>query len=267
MRPIRLLTRRAGLVALCVVGAAGVAACGDDGDGGSSTVSDALSTTSEASTTTEPVTSTSSVPMGANIESLSYLIQGLLRTDQIGNGWVDQGRQIIPPGSDQMTGFLCEEGDEMVAELEGRADPQVSTSFRRVGDVGLTVFESLMWGDRDQVIPDFETVAQGVAMCAGQTYSTNELGEITLSMDPDPGYGSKSVAYRFGPAEPSTTDPWLEQMVTAVLLEEPSQPVALVIAVGATTLHDPSGSESTALDDAEYQRIVKAAVDRILDGL
>ena len=255
------------LVVLGIVLAGMLIACGDEEESGTTAVSDSVSTTLEASSTSSSVESTTSLPMGANVESLSYLIQGLLRTDQIGNGWVDQGRQIVPPGSNQMTGFLCEEGDAVVAGLEGRADPQVSTTFRRDGDVGLTVFESLMWGDRDQVIADFDAVAEGVRSCADQTYSTSELGEIKLSVDRGPSYGSKSIAYRFAPSVPSTSNPWLEQATTAVLLEEPNQPVALVIAVGATTVHDPSGAEVSTIEDAEYQRIVKAAVDRILEGL
>lgn len=258
---------RARLVALGIVLAGTLVACGDEEESGTTAVPDSVSTTLEASPTFPSVESTTSIPMGANVESLSYLIQGLLRTDQIGNDWVDQGRQIVPPGSNQLTGFLCEEGDAVVAGLEGRADPQVSTTFRRDGDVGLTVFESLMWGDRDQVIADFDAVAEGVMACADQTYSTSELGDVKLSVNPDLKYGSKSISYKFGPSEPSTSNPWLEQTTTAVLLEEPNQPVALVVAVGTSTLHDPSGSEVSTIDDAEYQRIVKAAVDRILDGL
>ncbi len=34
--------------------------------------------------------------MGANIESLSYLIQGLMNTEDIGGEWVDQGIPIVP---------------------------------------------------------------------------------------------------------------------------------------------------------------------------
>ena len=264
---IRSRVHRARLVVIGLGLIGALVACGDEEESGTTAVPGSVSITSEASSTSSSLESTTSLPMGANVESLSYLIQGLLRTDQIGNGWVDQGRQIVPPGSNQLTGFLCEEGDAVVAGLEGRADPQVSTTFRRDGDVGLTVFEGLMWGDREQVIADSDAVAEGVRACADQTYSTSELGEVELLVDQGPNYGSKSIAYRFGPSEPSTSNPWLEQTTTAVLLEEPNQPVALVVAVGTSTLHDPSGSEVSTIDDAEYQRIVKAAVDRILDGL
>lgn len=267
MSSIRSRGHRARSTVLAMVLVGTLVACGNEKETETSAVPDSVSATSEASATSEPAEATTTVPMGANIESLSYLIQGLLRTDQIGNGWVDQGRQIVPPGSNQMTGFLCPDGDTMVAKLGGRADPQVSTSFRRTNDVGLTVFESLMWGDRDHVVADFDAVAAGVKACADQTYSTTELGEIKLAVDPDPGYGSKSLDYRFGTVEPSTTDPRLEQRITSVLLEEPDQPVAIVVAVGATTLYDPAGAKTTSLEDAEYKRIVKAAVDRILDGL
>lgn len=267
MRSFRPFDRRVRVIALGLALACTVVACGDDEETGTSAVPDSVSNTSEASSTSVPEGSTTTVPMGSNVESLSYLIQGLLRTDQIGNGWVDQGRQIVPPGSDQMTGFLCPEGESAVADLGGRADPQVSTSFRRAGDTGLTVFESLMWGDREQVIADFEAMVAAVKACTDLTYMTTDLGDIKLSVDPDPGLGSQSIAYRFGPPIPLKTNPWMEQAVTAVLLEEPNQPVALVVAVGATTVHDPPESNATTLDDVEYQRIVKTAVDRILDGL
>ena len=161
--------RRARLVGLVMVAAMLPVACGDDDDSSSSTTG-AVSTTSpgSASSTSQPVASTSepvtstSVPMGSNVEALSYLIQGLLTTEQIGGDWVDQGRQIIPAGSNQLSGFLCEEGEMAVAALDGRSDPQVSTSFRRPGDVGLTVFETLMWGDRDEVVADFEVFVAAV---------------------------------------------------------------------------------------------------------
>lgn len=257
--------RLQGVIVALVLGTVGVA-CGDDGDAADTSVSASTSTT-PAVEPSSTLASSTTVPMGQNLESLSYLIQGLLTTEQIGSGWVDQGRKVIPPGSNQMTGFLCSEGDAMVTKLEGRADPQVSTSFRRAGDVGLTVFESLMWGDRDQVVADFNAVADGVKVCDGETYSTADLGEITLTVDSAPDYGSSSIAYTFGPVTQPTSNPWLEQSVTAVLLDDPEQPVALVIAVGATTVHDPANAKTTTLEAAEYQRIVKAAIDRIKDGL
>lgn len=255
---------RRGVVVVVAVSSL-ISACGGDGDVSETGFSEAVSTSS-AIESSVPATSTTD-PMGADFESLSYLIQGLLRTDQIGNGWVDQGRQIIPPGSDQMTGFLCPEGDAVVARLEGRADPQVSTSFRRDEDEGVTVFETLMWGDRDRVIADFNSVSEGVKLCDGVVYSTDELGEVVFSVDPGSKYGSSSLAYGFAPATPPNSSPWLEQSVTTVLLEESDQPVAIMISIGTVTVHDPSSAEVTTLDVGEFERIVNAAVDRIKDGL
>lgn len=265
MGSYRSVDPRRALAVVCSVALCVVASCGGDDDTTVSSAPDSIAGSSEVPTTV--VESTTSVPTGADVESLSYLIQGLLRTEEIGNGWVDQGRQIIPPGSDQLSGFLCAEGESAIAELAGSADPQVSTSFRREGDTGLTVFETLTWGDREQVIADFNAVADAVRACAGQSYTTADLGELSLTVESGLEYGSASISYRFGPPTPPSSNPWIEQRVTAVLLEEPSQPVAIVIGVGSTTLHDSSTSESAVIDDAEFDRIVNAAVDRILGGL
>jgi hypothetical protein len=43
--------------------------------------------------------------------------------------------------------------------------------------------------------------------------------------------------------------------------------VALVVTVGALVIHDPSTAEPTVLEPAEYDRIVAAAIDRIMQGL
>lgn len=260
-----------------VVLVAGLLASGclrDDG-GSSSSTTGAVATTVPGSTpsSSEPVPSTSeptsstSVPMGANVEALSYLIQGLLTTEQIGGGWMDQGRQVIPPGSNQLSGFLCEEGEAVVAELGGRADPQVSTSFRRSGDVGLRVFESLMWGDRDEVVADFEALRAAVEGCAGAAYPTTELGDLVLTVDEAPALGTAAFSFRFGPAEVGGANPSLSQQMTFVLLSDPEQSVALVVSVGASSITDPAGAPVPELDAAEFSRIATAAVNRILEGL
>lgn len=251
-----------------------VAACDDSDDGSSSTTGEVPTTSMESSPsmspsvvpTTEPTSSTS-VPMGSNVEALSYLIQGLLTTEQIGGGWVDQGRQVIPPGSDQLSGFLCEEGETAVAALGGRIDPQVSTSFSRAGDVGLRVFETLMWGDRDDVTADFETLVNAVTGCAGAPYTSTGLGDLVLSLDEAPALGVSALAFRFGPAEAGGDNPSLSQQTTVVLLSDPEQPVALVLSVGASSIDDPPGTSATELDATEFSRIVEAAVARILEGL
>ena len=262
-----------------------VGACGDDDTTSVATTGAVSEPTTAASSSTEPSnteptiteststepTSTEPVPettsMGSNVESLSYLIQGLLTTEQIGGDWIDQGRQIVPPGSNQLSGFLCEEGEAAVTELGGRLDSQVSTSFRRPADVGLTVFESLMWGDRQQLTDDIASFTAAVEACGGAAYTTADLGEVSLGMDPAPDLGTAAVSFHFGPATVPSGTPWLEQRVTSVLLSDPSQPVALVVTVGALITHDPPTTEPTALEPAEYDRIVQAAVGRIMDGL
>ena len=205
--------------------------------------------------------------MGTNIESLSYLIQGLMNTEDIGGEWVDQGRQIVPPGSNQLTGYLCEEGEAAVAALEGRFDPQVSTSFRRPNDVGLNVFETLMWGERDQIVEDFETFTNAVELCDGKTYTTTDLGQLTLTIDDDPELGTEMISFRFGPPEGTLPTPWLEQRSTMILLSDPNEPVAIVVGIGASVIHDEPNDGSSDLEQSEYERIAKAAVNRILEGL
>jgi len=205
--------------------------------------------------------------MGSNVESLSYLIQGLLTTEQIGGGWVDQGRNIIPPGSNQLTGFLCADAEKIIEGFGGALDPQVSASYRRPGDQGLTVFESLMWGNRDDLTAMFAKFADAVRSCAGATYNTDELGQLRLVVDEAPELGVSAISFHFEPASPQTDNPWLAQRLTSVLMSDPNQPVALVVGVGAVNLYSPPDFTSTQLDPAEYLRIVTAAVNRILDGL
>lgn len=253
--------RSVGVFSAVVVTAGLLGACGDSDES-----SDSTTVTTAATTTTPGTATTTTVPMGSNIESLSYLIQGLLTTEQIGGGWVDQGRTLIPAGSNQLSGFLCPEGETAVASLAGRLDPQVSTSFRRANDVGLIVSETLMWGNREEVVAGFASFVAAVNACKGK-YTTTELGEISLGVDQAPKLGTSALAYRFGPASPQTANPWLEQQVTAVLLSDPAQPVALVVTVVAATVHNPPSAKTTTVEPAEFSRIVEAAVKRILDGL
>ena len=254
----------AGLVAVAVVA---VGACSDDEESSTTTAGPATSTTISTtvpSTTLAPATTTG---MGSNVESLSYLIQGLLTTEQIGGGWVDQGRNIIPPGSNQLTGFLCADAEKIIEGFGGALDPQVSASYRRPGDQGLTVFESLMWGNRDDLTAMFAKFADAVRSCAGATYNTDELGQLRLVVDEAPELGVSAISFHFEPASPQTDNPWLAQRLTSVLMSDPNQPVALVVGVGAVNLYSPPDFTSTQLDPAEYLRIVTAAVNRILDGL
>lgn len=188
-----------------------------------------------------------------------------MTTEQIGGGWIDQGRKIVPPGSDQLTGFLCEEGDTAVADLGGRLDPQVSTRYKRPDDIGLSISESLMWGDRDQVTADFESLVRALNTCAGTTYTTTDLGELTLAVNEAPEIGVSAIAFHFGPATPPIDTPWIQSQMTAVLLSDPSEPVALVVSVSATSIHDPPDLGVTELDPAEYLRIVESAVNRIVE--
>jgi hypothetical protein len=279
MRTIPLTrARRAGLLMFGLAAGLMIGGCGGDDGGGTATTGAStivapttlppttVAPTTVAPTTLPPTTAPPTTePMGSNVESLSYLIQGLLTTEQIGGGWVDQGRRIVPPGSEQLSGFLCAEGETAVAALGGRFDPQVSTTYLRPDDVGLSVSDSLMWGDRDQVTADFESFVAALDACRGTTYTTADLGELTLTVDEAPDLGVAATAFRFGPVAPPTENPWLESQMTAVLLSDPSQPVALVVWVSALSIHDPFDLDVTKLDPAEYARITEAAVNRIVE--
>lgn len=260
MRTLSIPARCAGLLMFGLATSVMVGACGDDAGNTETSVPATEAPTSDVPTSEVPTDE----GMGSDVESLSYLIQGLLTTDQIGDGWIDQGRRIVPPGSDQLTGYLCEEGETAVGALDGRLDPQVSTSYVRPDDVGLSVSESLMWGEREQVTTDFDSYVTAVGACAG-TYTTTELGELTLTLDEAPDVGFSAFAFRFGPATPPSDTPWIESDTTVVLLSDPSEPVAMVVFVGATVVHDPPDADVTDLDAAEYLRIVETAVSRIVD--
>lgn len=254
---------RAGVLAFGLFASVTIGACGDDGDTADTTTAptEATGTATMAPDTTAPATD----DMGSDVESLSYLIQGLLTTEQIGGGWVDQGRQIIPPGSQQLTGFLCPDGETAVAALAGRVDPQVSASYRRSGDVGLMVYETLMWGARDQVTADFESLRSAVGSCTGAAYAAPDGTEMELVVDEPPAVGVAGISFHFAPTVPPTDTPWLESASTMVLLSEAGQPVAMLVGVGSTIVHDPATQDVAVLDPAEYARIVDVAVTRIVD--
>lgn len=261
MRGPRGSLRRRGALAVAVAAVSIASACG----GASKTAES--STTSVAESSTVPATEVpTTVPAGPDLVSLGYVLQALLTTNQIGGGWIDQGRQLVPAGSNQLSGFLCAEGEQAVAALGSRMDPQVTTTFRRPQDVGLSMFETMMLSDREQVIAAFHEFVAAVKSCGGKTYTTADLGEVSFVVDPTPKLGTEAIAFRFAPSKPQTANPWLEQQMTVVLLADPVQPVAAVLGIGASIAHDPARGDSTALEESEYQRIVQLAVNRILEG-
>ncbi len=74
------------------------------------------------------------------------------------------------------------------------------------------------------------------------------------------------ISFRFGPPEWTSPTPWLEQRSTMILLSNLNEPVALVLGIGASFIHNEPDDGSSDLEQGEYERIVKAAVDRILEG-
>ena len=132
-------------------------------------------TTATGATTTAADSTTTSAP-GLTIsyrDALSGLLQGLLTADEaaaaLGLTLVDQGRQVIPPGSAQRTGFLCPEGQAILDPLGSAYDPQVSVSFAPEGAEGRStwVTESLLFEEAERNAGDFATLASAINACAG----------------------------------------------------------------------------------------------------
>ncbi len=257
-------SRLAWLAAVAVVGLGAGACGGDDDDDASNTTIPATETTA-----TPDITSTSAPAAAdsATIESLSYLLQGLLTTDQIGNGWVDQGRNVIPPGSDQRTGFLCPDGQAIADPLASAFDPQVRTRFRRASDPGLTAGMALLWGDQQDVRDGFDAWSSAVEACLGQEYETSDMGRLRLEpIDVELSFDWPVIAYALVPVVDGT-DPSAEIHAIEVLGWDGESDVALVMGVDIVAVRDTPETESLVVDDAELVRVTEAAVARIQAGL
>jgi hypothetical protein len=271
------VTARAAAVVMATLTLPFVAGCGSDDDTASTTL---LPSTSESTSTTEPV-----VDPSTNVESLSYLMQGLLTTPQIGGGWVDMGRVIVPPSKEPSIGPLCPDGASLAEPIGTTLNAQVHTTFQRISDgqstastdasgqgtnpalVGGTAMETLLWNDRQQVDQAFAALAAATDACIGTQWSDVDMGEVVMNGFDAPTLGTDSFTFGYEPTTPPTSDPWAETKGISILLSDESSPVSIVVTVSITIVHNNPDQEVAELDTAELTRIAQAAVARIMDGL
>jgi hypothetical protein len=252
------------------------AGCSSDDD---STTTLAPATTGATSSTEAPADAAS------NIESLSYLMQGLLTTPQIGGGWVDMGRVIVPPSTEPTTGPLCPDGQAVAEPIGTTLNAQVHTTYQRDDGtqttapadpsestvnpalVGGMVMESLLWNERQQVDEAFAAMAAATKACVGMEWADPDMGNTLMTSFVAPTLGTDSFTSGYTPVTPPTSDPWAEIQGISILMSDPSSPVSIVITVSMTVVHNNPDQQVAALDTDELIRIAEAAVARIVDGL
>jgi hypothetical protein len=280
MKPLRHI-RRAGFrgLAIAVLALPIVVGCGDgDGDDGSS------ATVSSASAGSTPVTEAPADP-ASNIESLSYLMQGLLTTAQIGGGWVDMGRVVVPPSADPQFGPLCPDGRVLAEPIGATLNAQVHTTYQRfevTGTVvptdtsggatnpalsGGSVMESLLWNERQMVDEAFTAMAAATEACIGEEWPDPDMGEVRMTAFDVPTIGTASFTVGYEPVTPPATDPWAEIQSISVLMSDPSSSVSVVVSVSMTVVHNDPSQMGASMDTDELTRIAEVAVARIMDGL
>jgi hypothetical protein len=263
-------------LAIAVLALPSVAGCGSDDD---STTTLAPATT-EATSSTEP-----SADPASNIESLSYLMQGLLTTPQIGGGWVDMGRVIVPASREPTTGPLCPDGRAIAEPIGTTLNAQVHTTFQRTDGTRTTapadtsgsavnpafaggmVMETLLWNERLQVDEAFAAMAAATGACIGTEWTDPDMGNIVMTSFDAPTLGTDSFTSGYTPVAPPTSDPWAQIQGISILMSDPSSPVSIVISVSMTVVHNNPDQQVAALDTDELIRIAEAAVARIVDGL
>jgi len=200
--------------------------------------------------------------------SLGFLIQGLLTTEEIGGGWVDQGRIVVPPsatGQELGGGVFCPEGQAIAEGIGPALDRQVFTSYRREGSARVT--ESLIPGHRDQLTQNFATWVSAVEACFDrEPWDTPEAGILRMDRLDLPSLGAESIAYYLGPGADVGDDPWVEWQIMTILVTDldPSNDNAVVINVEVTIIHDPPYQPAPTLENDELVRIAEVAVGRFL---
>ncbi|HEX9977832.1 MAG TPA: hypothetical protein VGB41_04300, partial [Acidimicrobiia bacterium] len=200
--------------------------------------------------------------------SLGFLIQGLLTTEEIGGGWVDQGRIVVPPsatGQELGGGVFCPEGQAIAEGIGPALDRQVFTSYRREGSARVT--ESLIPGHRDQLTQNFATWVSAVEACFDrEPWDTPEAGILRMDRLDLPSLGAESIAYYLGPGADVGDDPWVEWQIMTILVTDldPSNDNAVVINVEVTIIHDPPDQPAPTLENDELVRIAEVAVGRFL---
>ena len=273
-------TARHSRAALALLAALTMPAAAGCGSGDDATTASTSPSTSEVTSTTTPL-----VDPSANVESLSYLMQGLLTTPQIGGGWVDMGRVVVPPSSDPTIGPLCPDGAALAAPIGSTLNVQAHTSFQResrnqstattqVGGTGTnpalsggTVMEMLLWNDRQQTDQAFAALAAATEACVGVQWSDSDMGDVVGTDFDAPSLGTSSFTFGYRPAAPPASDPWLETQGISILLSDESSPVSIVVTVTLNIVHNNPDEVVAEVDTDELTRIAQVAVDRIMDGL
>jgi hypothetical protein len=275
MKPHRRIYRAA-LAGLVISAFAVPLGCSSDDD------SDA--TSAPAATQSTPSTE-APTDMASNVESLSYLMQGLLTTPQIGGGWVDMGRVIVPPSTEPTTGPLCPDGQAIAEPIGTTLNAQVHTTYQRLDGtqttapadnagsavnpalVGGTVMETLLWNERQQVDDAFAAMAAATEACIGTEWADPDMGDTVMTSFDAPALGTSSFTFGYLPVTPPESDPWAEIQGISILMSDPSSPVSIVITVSNTVVHNNPDEQVEAPDTDELVRIAEAAVARIVDGL
>jgi len=254
-----------------------VVGCGGDGD--------ATSTTQVPSSTENSPNTTAVVDPATNVESLSYLMQGLLTTPQIGGGWVDMGRVVIPPSDESTVGPFCPAGAALAEPIGTMLNAQVHTSYQRMtvdsstattdadstgvnpALLGGTAMETLLWNEREKVDEAFAALAAAVDACVGAQWTDPDMGDTEMTNFDAPSLGSNSFTFGYEPVTPPASDPWAEMQGISILLSDDSSPASIVVTVTITVVHNNPDQQVAEIDTDELTRIAQAAVARIMDGL
>lgn len=237
-----------------------LAACSNDE---SSTSSSASSTTASASTEVPSTTAPGAVNVKTDLESLSYLLQRLLTTKEIGNGWIDQGRNLVPPQTENLrAGGLCPAGEKLLAPIGGRFNDLVMATYRKDETPAKGIItEGLTWGPRAEVEADFATLKAANEACYGAAYLTPNNDSQKLDPLNVPSLGTSSFASHQEPGTAITDNPWAEVDGVMILLSDPSFDVAVVINLTYMTVHEP-GKDAPSPDVAELTRVAKLAIEK-----
>jgi hypothetical protein len=202
---------------------------------------------------------------------LAGLIQGLLTTEEIGSGWQDQGKMVVPVGAQEEgfgAAFLCPEGVALADPIGAALNELVFTHYRREGSPDLR--EGILLGHEAALTEAFTTGTAAVEACFDrEPWETPDMGALRLHRLDVPGLGTQSVAYYIGPGTPPAADPWAEMQVLSILITglDPMNDLAVVVNLSVTTIHDPAGAPVEMLDHQELIRIAEAAIDRFaFDG-
>ena len=226
-----------------------------------------VASTSMAPTSTAPTTSVpAEQDIKTNIESLSYLLQRLLTTKEIGGGWVDQGRNLVPPQPQSLrAGGLCPAGETLLAQIGTRLNDLVMVTYRKdeMPSTG-AITEWLTWGPRVEIEADFNTLMEAHEACYGSAYVTPNGDSQKLNSLDVPSLGTKSFATHLAPGEAITDNPWPEVDNVTILLSDPSVDIAVVVSVTYLTVHEP-GRDPVSPDVEELTRVARAAVEKNLN--